>query len=185
MCGDDPWLAASRSFDEPTLSAVIRGLVLYSMASGFSGGSASPVICLYADYRQRFPTHEPELTRWITHNRQNDYEPFGTTLHGDAHTWQEFQTHCVERAQKRATHLALEELRRQEAASLRQLSDADDATERLPSAVRRGDLAAVKALLAKGANWRRAGEASGSLISLAESNGREAVAAFLRAQGID
>jgi hypothetical protein len=53
----------------------------------------------------------------------------------------------------------------------------------LKPAVRRGDLAAVEALLAKGADWRVAHPGGESIVDYAESHGRAKLAAWLRDQG--
>ena len=80
--------------------------------------------------------------------------------------------------------MALEAERQQQALARRRLRDQRESTERLAPAVRRGDLAAVQALLAKGADVTRALPPGGSLVALAEEHGRAAVAEFLQSQGI-
>ena len=62
--------------------------------------------------------------------------------------------------------------------------DAVNATQRLPNAVRRGDVAAVEVLLKKGADWGTVVSTSGSLVKLAEDNGRQNVAQLLREKQI-
>jgi hypothetical protein len=184
LCGHDPWLTTGRRLPEPRLQALIRGLVLFSQASGWSGGSVSPVIPLYAVYVWRFPLSEPSLTRWIVANRRNDYEPFGTTMHGNAERLSELREHQRARARKTTSNLQREELRRQEAARLRRLRESERATRNLANAVRRGDLGAVTALLAKGADWKKAVTSNGSLLALAEAAGRADVATYLRSKGV-
>lgn len=58
-------------------------------------------------------------------------------------------------------------------------------TERLAGAVRRGDLSAVKALLAKGADVTKALPNGGSLVGLAKEYGRTTIAEYLRSVGVD
>jgi hypothetical protein len=184
MCGHDPWSKTGSDLPEPKLQALIRGLVLFSQASGWSGGSVSPVISLYAVYVERFPLSEPSLTRWVVANRRNDYEPFGTIRHGNAGTLEELREHQRAKSVQRASNLQREELRSEEAAQLRRLRESKDATHNLFNAVWRGDLGAVTALLGKGADWKKVVDASGSLIALAEASGKADVAAFLRSKGI-
>lgn len=62
--------------------------------------------------------------------------------------------------------------------------DAANATQRLPNAVRRGDVAAVEVLLRKGADWGTVVGTCGSLVKLAEDNGRLKVAQLLRGKQI-
>jgi len=50
--------------------------------------------------------------------------------------------------------------------------------------VKRGDLEAVISMLSKGADITKALPNGGSLLSLAEANGRELVAEYLRSHGI-
>lgn len=56
---------------------------------------------------------------------------------------------------------------------------AEDATRKLPNAVRRGDLWAVKTLIARGADHNVRGSDGVSMLELALANNRNAVAAFL------
>ena len=77
------------------------------------------------------------------------------------------------------------EQERQEAAHRAKVSrDAVNATQRLPNAVRRGDAAAVEALLKKGADCAAVASTTGSLVKLAEDNGRQQVATLLRQKQI-
>jgi len=181
MCGDEPWLRTAECLDEFRLRALIRGLVLFGQASGWSGGSVSPVLPLYRAYIARFPGEEPAMTGWIVFNRVNDHEPFGTPAHGGARTLAEYGDYLLERQRE----IQAEEDLKQEAHRMRLRRDADSATQNFANAVRRGDTLAVEALLAKGADWRRVTSASGSLVAIAEANNKPGMAAFLLSRGID
>lgn len=187
MCGHDPWRRLGAELLDETIRKVIMGLVLYSQASAWSGGSVSPVIVLYREYLQREPADEPQFTTWIVANRRNDYEPFGTLDHGGARTQSELVAYEQRRSNERAERRAQEaerhtqDLVRQKKGAAAKLVRA---TDRLAAAVRRGDLKAVQALLDRGADWRRALPAGQSLLGLARDHGRETVAAFLEERGI-
>jgi len=69
MRGIEPWYEVGEKLTEARLKAIIQGLILYCRASGFSGGSVSPVIQLYRKYAERFPQNEIPLNKWIFENR--------------------------------------------------------------------------------------------------------------------
>jgi len=180
MCGNEPWRRLGADLSDDDLRRVIMGLVLYSRASGWNGGSRSPVLVLYHEFLRREPQDEPQVTSWIVANRRNGYEPFGTLGHGGARTQSEYlartQRWVAERAERHASDLA-----RQEEGRAAKLAAA---TRRLAPAVRRGDVKAVQALLDRGADWQRALPAGQSLLQLAHDHGREKVATFLVERGI-
>lgn len=135
---------------ERDLESLIRGFVHYSrkQSPASPGGSVSPVIRLYSSFVSRFPDSEPNLTAWIVLNRVNPYEPFGTLSCNNAVT---LDRHLASRAERRARAIeneATENARQAEAAVRR----SEIATSRLAAAVKRGDNAAVAALLDQGAN---------------------------------
>lgn len=179
MCGDRPWKLVASELDDQDLVLLMKGLVLYSRASGQSGGSVSPVIALYREYMTRGPSDEPDVTAWIVANRVNNYEPFGTIMHGGARTQAEFHAHGAHRARERARGFAADAERQREAARRK----GDEATDLLPNAVRRGDLKAVQALVLRGADWRRPLPDGRSLIEFAQEDGRVAVAEYLASLG--
>lgn len=176
ICGNQPWLDVAETLRADELRNLIRGLVLYSVASGSSGGSVSPVIVLYWRYVERSPADEPELTSWIADKRVNDYEPFGTAFYGGARSLQEFRENGIRRLHWRVERAALE----REAAAWRRERAGSLATELLPNAVRRGDLAAVKALLQRGANGARALPGGQSLLTIVGRGDRDKMVEFLR-----
>ena len=103
MIGDEPWRRWAAAATDEHLRLVIRGLILYYRVDGRpTGGSVSPVIPLYREFIARYPGDDPEFTSWIVRNRRNEYDPFGTTVHGDATTLQEFRAYQRRRALSRA-----------------------------------------------------------------------------------
>ena len=180
MRGDQPWRETAAALDEPALQNLIRGLVLFSRASGWSGGSVSPVVILYRCYEERFACTARALADWVIANRRNEYEPFGSAIplavrsRDESEEWKRAQT------ERRAANRA-DETRRQEQDAARR---AERATRLLLNAVRRGDTKAVIALLDRGADPRRAAPAGETLLNVAEENGRSDLAGFLRSQGL-
>lgn len=182
MCGNEPWDELGRELSDAELGELIRGLVLYSQARlGGTDGSVSPVIVLYRRYVKRFPATEPALTAWIVDHRTNAYEPFGTMRHFEVRSLAEFQRRAAEAAVDKARRQQLQQETQQRQ---RQVQHSTVATARLAVAVRRGDLGAVQALLARGAEPTRALPSGQSLVALALEHGRQAVADYLKQLGI-
>jgi hypothetical protein len=176
LCGFRPWQRIGKMMGEVDLYYLIRGLVLFSQYSGWSGGSVSPVVNLYLEYQRRFPESEPDLAAWIVDNRRNSYEPFGCSMHSKARSYAEY-------LQCRANY----ELHKQSKARAREedwrTRRSQDATRKLPDAVYRGDLSAVAALVKRGADLRLRTSTGQSMVEFALANDRAAVAAFLNDLG--
>lgn len=184
VCGNEPWRRVARELGASDLEHLIKGIVLYSRASRRStGGSVSPVIVLYEGHSLRFPDHEPALTAWIVDHRMNPYEPFGSTQHPEARSLQEYRRLSFERSSRAHANRVAEAERQERAREERLLREQREATVRLAPAIRRGDLLAVKALLAKGADLAQEALEGGSLVGYAEANGRGHIAEYLRSIG--
>ena len=175
MCGDEPWRQLGAHVIDSELRSIIRGLILFSQASGWSGGSVSPVIVLYREFLSRIPADEEELTSWIVQRRRNDYEPFGTIMHGGARTQAEFLEHQRFRARRREEGLARDRKRQEAEASAK----AQRATGLVAAAVKRGDVAGLKGLIAAGADLSKVELHGNSLIDIAREHEREAMIVFL------
>lgn len=178
LVGNEPWQRVAETLGESDLRQLVRGLILCSQITRWSGGSVSPVIPLYWEYVRRFPAEEPALTGWIADNRVNPSEPFHS--YGQARSLRDYYAMREAKGRMRQAAKAAE-AERQSIASKRK---AADATKKLARAVRRGDIGAVRALLARGADWRTVQEEAGSLISLAESCGHAEVSVLLREHGV-
>ncbi len=180
VCGDGPWQVVGQDLPKAELADLIKGLVLLSRAHGCSlGGSVSPVIALVRCYVNRFPQRHDVLTGWIVDHSLNQAEPWGRCALHAARSRDE----CVEIERQEESQRAARESRRDEDARLNRIKTAADATTKLASAVRRGDLKAVQALLAHGAAAESALPGGGSLVALAREYHRDAVAEFLEARG--
>jgi len=184
VCGNEPWIEAAKSIGPENVPFLIRGLVLYARASGrTTGGSVSAVIVLYRTVVERTPDLEPSLTSWVVAHRTNPYEPFGTINDEGAVTYADFVARRTVRHALASANEAREAEQQRQFAEIRAQRDRVESTQRLANAVRRGDLGAVQALFDKGADASRALPDGGSLVALADENGRHAVAEFLRARG--
>ncbi len=185
VCGNEPWLQVAQERTLEEVADLIRGLILYSHASGRQiGGSVSPVIVLYRFLTEALPPWEPTLTNWIVTHRTNPYEPFGTLEDEGATSYSEYVERRWARVQRARANQAAESVRPQESLKARRARERGESTQRLAGAVRRGDLRAVQALLAKGAEITRVLPTGESLVTLAVKNGRDSVAAFLTSMEI-
>jgi hypothetical protein len=177
-----PWsaLVSPRSSDE--IAYLIKGIVLLSQRLEHGiGGSVTPVVPLYRELRVRGAPCLNELSSWILAHRVNEYEPFGTWIpefvrdHDGYMAWQAL---CLKQQQVRREA----EIARVEEAEARRASAA---TAKLANAVRRGDVLAVKALLAQGARPADALPDGGSLQAFAASHAQDRMAELLREMGVD
>ena len=185
VCGNEPWRRVAHELGASDLENLIKGIVLYSQASRRStGGSVSPVIVLYEQHVLQFPDREPALTAWIVDHRTNPYEPFGSAQHQEARSLHEFRQISLERRIRAHENTVAEAERQERAREDRLFRERREASTRLTPAIRRGDLLAVKALVAKGADLAQEAPGGGSLVSYAEANGRDHIAEYLRSIGI-
>lgn len=171
--GKETWRDIGEHLTQDELAFLIKGLILYNKTGRKLGGSVSPVIELYRTYAERFPDQEPGLTEWVVDNRVNDYEPFGRICdkpHRSFADFKEWERRVSLKAAERESRKEAEIVAHREASLER----------RFANSVKNGDLKAVKALLDKGADPKRAVEGCGSFIELAEQYGRENVASYLR-----
>jgi hypothetical protein len=179
------WAELGQVLNHDELKYLIRGIVYFSIAGGHSGGSVSPVIQLFGVYAERFPLQEPELCQWITENRSNDYEPFGTCDHGGACTLAEYHSYQL-RKQAESDKRVKAELESQKVIKEAKLKrEKAAATQNLWNAVRRGDVSAVEALLQKGADWRSVVEEKGSLMELAKLTANQSLIELLAQHSIN
>jgi hypothetical protein len=168
------------------LESLIKGIVLFCKPLGFrrTGGSVSPVIYLYRIYASRFPDFEPSLTRWVVLNRINPYEPYGCISNNTAFSLavkemrdKEDHIKSVETLIEHNKECEIQLLNR----NIKSELIANRATRNLAAAVKRGDLAAVKAMLKNGADLQKTLPNGSSLVEVAIANGRIEVKEFLMA----
>lgn len=174
------WRAQISGRSTEELRDLVKGLVFLSRHLGPIGGSVSPVTRVFREIQCRKPPWTDELAGWVLDHRVNEYEPFGTMIPlqvKDLDGLRKWQEDCLSR---RAARADAEALRAREASERR----AARATKNVVGAVRRGDLAGLKALLAQGACLERALPDGHSLQELAASHGRQHMVELLRELGI-
>jgi hypothetical protein len=166
------------------LERLIRGVVRYGQLGRQTGGSVSPVIRLFAMYRACAAKADVDLlSAWIVENRNNPFEPYGSAVYGGARTADEYGHQQKNRRARAEQNMAREQLRQQQAGSLKAQIRADRATAQLRRTVERGDLRAVEALLNAQADWRRVVAAGGPLRPDAEARGHDDVVRLLERCG--
>ncbi|MBE3115776.1 hypothetical protein IMZ68_01090 [Candidatus Bathyarchaeota archaeon] len=146
--GPEPWLCIAESLSTEDLVALIKCLTIAERVfEGWGAGSVSPVIWLFRRLASLDPNIAETNADWVLANTENYYLPFGTMNLGakSLTEYHRFKQLDMERVKK--SYEA--ENQRQEAARQRK---AQEATHALIGAVRRGDVKAVNALLAKGAD---------------------------------
>lgn len=179
------WEELGRILNHDELKSLIRGIIHFTIAGGHSGGSVSPIIQLFRAYAERFPLQEPELCTWITENRSNDYEPFGTWDHGGARTLAEFEEYQNKKEVVRDKRLQADLDKQSILKEAKLKREKVAATQNLWNAVRRGDVKAVEALLIRGADWESVVNERGSLVNLARKNSKNDLITFLESKGIN
>jgi hypothetical protein len=152
------------------LQDLIKGFVYYEMlppANGF--GSVPPVPQIFSIYLSKVSREQSNsLADWILAHTVNEYCPYGTNNHG-ARSLKELEQINKQRNQKKLEMFSREQERENHAKAKR----AHDATLRLPKAVKRNDINAVVALIAKGANPDSVGDDGLTARQIAKELGRE------------
>ena len=127
-------------------------------------------------FAMAYPDRDAELVAWVRKNTTNQWARLSSRGR-EAESYAEY----LARRRHHAEVLGAEEAGRQEAKARRL---AEHATSQLYKCVLRGDVAAVKSMLAKGADVDAVAAEYGPLQSVAAANGREKVLYYLRSQGI-
>ena len=127
---------------------LIKGLTYFESMFDRGFGSVPPVANLFRIYSSMVDeTERDQFADWILRNTVNDYTPFGTNNYGTRNLKDLQQRQAELLAQKQA--VADSEKARFDDSRRRKIIQA---TEQLPNALRRRDIKAVVALIAKGAD---------------------------------
>jgi hypothetical protein len=146
--GPETWFSIAESLNTEDVVALIKCLTIAErIFDDWKAGSGSPVVWLYKRLTNLAPNITETVAEWVLSNTENHYLPFGTTNRG-AKSLAEYDR-LKQSASERAKARYEAEVQRQESARQRK---AQEATHALIGAVRRGDVKAVKALIAKGAD---------------------------------
>src|SRR5690625_3274758 len=144
----EEWKVATDRLAVDELGALVRALtVAEAILPDWLGGSVSAVIWTYREFQQRCPGRALELADWVLAHTRNPYAPF-RRCNFRARSLAELRIAEAERLARRRAIREAEEAREREAKRRR----AEKATRDLVGAIRRGDVKAVEALLAKGAD---------------------------------
>jgi len=135
-------------------------------------GRYSTCLPMVNEFIRHHPDKEAEILEWVRNNTTNEYILPYNVLKSDwsLSDWRShiaFQADCfrkemAQRAQRRI----------------------DKATEQLPHCVARGDIEAVKSMLAKGADVDAVMAEHGPLQNLAKANSKEKMLVYLQTEGI-
>ncbi len=148
-------------------------------------GFGSTTMChrLAPIFFDRYPSRDSELFVWIHDNIRNPYARFDR----NGVVASSYAEWCIKERRQRAKHkqyLDQIEHDHQIRRELRAMREAENATKQLFKCVRRGDVRAVEAMLAKGADFGSVVSEHGSLQAVAIENGREAVLHYLIERGV-
>lgn len=175
----EDWTEAVGEFPPAELAALIRLLtVAEAEIPGWSAGSVSPVIWLFRVYAQRAGAEEESLADWVLRHTSNDYLPYGSSNYG-ARSLEELRTRRDTAATRSSERAAIESERQDQGRTRRSV----DATRNIFGAIRRGDAAAVQALLGHGADLRARDADGRTPYDLAVALGHEVIALLLRDEG--
>ncbi len=160
----ETWYQIADTLSENKIVALIKALTLLEQYPSFKAGSVAPAIWLF----RRLPdaNGRVELINWILNHTENDYLPFGSSNHG-AKSLDDYHHRC-EQISERSKARNKAERERQRKAKVRK---ANEASQRLFGAIRRKDVKAVEALIARGADCHAVDESGLTALEYARSLG--------------
>ena len=125
---------------------------------------------MVGEFIRHHPDREAEIIEWVRNNTTNEYILPYSVLKNDRSLsdWRSYETF-------RSSCFAEEMARRAE-------RSIEKATEQLPHCVARGDIEAVKSMLAKGADVDAVEAEHGSLEAIARAYGRKKMVEYLRSE---
>jgi hypothetical protein len=147
----DRWDRVVENWDPAQITDLIKGLTHFEKVYSRGFGSVTPVAKVFGIYGSLVGANDRnDLAEWVLANTVNAYSPYGTDNHGAKSLAELKEKKDAIAAWQQAT-AARERERFEEARRRRGLQ----ATEKLPNALRRIDVKAVAALLAKVADADR------------------------------
>ena len=163
-------------FSKDEMVNIVKGTTLLEMSKGFRLGSVHPAILIIKLLREDHPEECDELDTWVLENSSNDWLPWGRTR-GGMKSWQEVDDKYWE---GRANAAAEEE--RQEVEHAAKLErDKAKAQHNIYNAIRRKDVGAIEAMIAKGVDLDKPNDEGKSPRAYAEELGDEKVLGALKA----
>ncbi len=175
----ESWFSVAENLSKEDVVALIKCLTIAEQVyDDWKAGSVSPVIWLFKNLSSREPEFSNNVADWVLANTENDYLPFGTMNLGAKSLVEFAQFKKLASERKSARHEA--EAQRQDSARERK---AQEATHALISAVKRSDVQAVKALIAKGADITAKDSEGVSVLEHAQIKGNEKILELLKPIG--
>ena len=165
-------------FSKDEMVNIVKATTLLGEADkkAFGFGSVHPAILIIKLLREEHPKECDELDTWVLENSSNDWLPWGRTR-GGMKSWQEVDDKYWE---GRANAAAEEE--RQEVEHAAKLErDKAKAQHNIYNAIRRKDVGAIEAMIAKGVDLDKPNDEGKSPRAYAEELGDEKVLDALKA----
>ena len=135
-------------------------------------GRYSTCLPMVEEFIRHHPDREAEILEWVRNNTTNEYILPYSVLKKDW-TLSEWRSYDNSRISSFYEEMARRDKRRIE-----------KATEQLLHCVARGDIEAVKSMLAKGADVDAVEAEHGPLLDLAKANSKEKMLVYLQAEGV-
>lgn len=142
------WDQVVAGWDAVHVRELIQGLTYFERMFTRGFGRVPPVANLFRIYASMVEFEEQDrFADWILRNTVNDHTPYSTSNHG-ARSLDELHQKEDARFARKLAIASNERARFEDAKTLK----AQEASDRLPNALRRKDAKAVAALIAKGAD---------------------------------
>ena len=140
----------------------------------FNFGSVHPAILIIKLFRETHPEECDELDTWVIENSTNSYLPWGT-MRGLRKSFADLQeTRAMQRA-----NAAAEEERQEQQHAAKMERDKAKAQQNIYNAIRRKDVGAIEAMIAKGVDLDKPNDEGKSPRAYAEELGDEKVLGVL------
>ena len=159
-------------FSKDEMVSIVKASTLLEMADNntFGFGSVHPAILIIKRIREDHPEECDELDKWVLENSSNDWLPWGRTR-GRFKSWQEVDDDYW----RRRDNADAEEERQEEAHAAKLERDKAKAQHNIYNAIRRKDIGAIDAMIAKGADLDKPNDEGKSPRAYAEELGDEKV----------
>jgi hypothetical protein len=171
-------------FSKDEMVNIVKASTLLEMADNntFGFGSVHPAILIIWLIRQDFPEECDALDEWVINNSKNEYLPWGFQR-GRLKSWSEVKQRDEERARKAAIQEKTDALARIEKRRVKEAKagvEVIKAQRNIFNAIRRKDLKAIEAMIAKGADLDKPNDEGKTPRAYAMELGDEKVLAVLR-----
>ena len=161
-------------FSKNDMVNIVKATTLLEMNKGFFMGSVHPAIPIIKLIREIHPEECGELDTWVLKNSTNTLLPWGRSR-GRFKTWQEVQDDYWTRLAKSAA----EEERQEQEHAAKMERDKAKAQHNIYNAIRRKDVGAIEAMIAKGVDLDKPNNEGKSPRAYAEELGDEKVLGVL------